>query len=394
MKSDPTKINLDWYDYDVEEELIIQKLISKLNKLWITIWSKKFWIIGWAMVASSLFFTKAIFENPTYEAILTFMVEEEEGRGIGNIASVLGQFGLGGGAGKDQNLEKITSLTRTRKILHPVLLERMVVDGKLDFIANHIINIYELQDNWKKDTLLSEFYFVNDDFSSFSKKENLALNIVYNLVAGNEKKGTKGLLKSGFSIETNFLFINITAINESLAIKMTESIYEKLSAFYIEESIKNPKQTFDILVQRTDSILVELTNTQKKLAYLEAKNTARVTHDDRIRKKILSRDLQILSIMYGEVLKTKETSDFILKNETPFFQTIDEPFSPITPEESSKLLALLLGGILGGFLSTAFFISKEIYYSKFKKQLVQQEMVDIELPKKKYPASKNGVLTS
>ena len=351
------------YEYKEEEERILRKLISKLNKIWRIIWNKKLWILGWAFVGASLFLVKTSFEDVTYEAILTFMIEEEDGGGLGGIASVLGQFGLGAVAGEDQNLEKITTLARTRKILHPVLLEKASIDGTFDFIANHIINIYELQEDWENDTLLNGLYFTHSDFSSFTKREKSGLKKVYDIMAGNEKHNLEGILKSGFSIETNILYINTTAINESLAIHLTESIYEKLSAFYIEETIKNPKQTFDILVQRTDSILLNLTNTQKKLAYLEAKSTERVTHDDRIRKKILSRDLQVLTLMYGEVLKTKETSGFILKNETPFFQVIDEPFSPIEPEEASLLLALFLGGILGGFLATAFFVARAIYSS-------------------------------
>lgn len=362
MENNQTPTYPDRYDYEAEEERILRKLVAKLNKIRGIIWLKKYWIIGSAIAMASLFLAVAFFKDPTYEAILTYMIEEEDAGSLGSIASVLGQFGLGGVAGgEDQNLEKISTLAQSRKILHPVLLEQHTLDGTVDFIANHIINIYELQEKWENDTLLNSFYFTHADFDSFTKKERLGLKKVYDVIVGNEKAGIDPIMKTGFAVETKILYINITALNESLAIHLTESIYDKLSKFYIEETTKNPKQTFDIISQRADSILLSLTDTQKKLAYLEAKSTERVTHDDRIRKKILSRDLQILTLMYGEVIKTKETSGFLLKNETPFFQVLDEPFSPIEPEEPSFLLALLLGSVLGGGVATTFFVSRAIY---------------------------------
>lgn len=351
----------DRYDYDYEEELILKKLLVKLNKLWHILWINKSWILLGAIVLAALASIKTVLSNPTYEATISFMVEEEEAGSIGNIASILGQFGLGGAAGGEQNLEKITTLAASRKIMHQVLLEKLEVDGKIDFVANHIINIYELRKKWEKDTLLNELSFIHNDFYSFNKKEKAGLKKIFNLVVGNDKQSLQGIMKTGFAKETGILFITIIAINESLAIQLTKSIYNNLSVFYIEESIENPKQTFEILTQRTDSLLTALTSTQKKLAYLEAKSGERVTHDDRILKKILFRDLQVQTIMYGEVLKTKETSGFLLSSETPFFQVIDEPFSPIAPDKPSLLLAIIIGSCLGGFLTAAFSVSRTIY---------------------------------
>ena len=49
--------------------------------------------------------------------------------------------------------------------------------------------------------------------------------------------------------------------------------------------------------------------------------------------------------------KNKETAEFILNNETPFFQIVDEPFKPLTKLESSILLQLIVGGLAGAILS-------------------------------------------
>ena len=62
--------------------------------------------------------------------------------------------------------------------------------------------------------------------------------------------------------------------------------------------------------------------------------------------------------MYGESIKNLEIADFSLKNKTPFIQIIDRPFAPLTPIFKSKLMAIIKGGFLGGFLGITFLLQE------------------------------------
>ena len=67
--------------------------------------------------------------------------------------------------------------------------------------------------------------------------------------------------------------------------------------------------------------------------------------------------------MYAEVIKNKETSDFILKSETPYFQKLDEPRLPIEEDKGFGLIVMMiLGMIAGGFVFSGFVIGRILWH--------------------------------
>jgi uncharacterized protein involved in exopolysaccharide biosynthesis len=62
----------------------------------------------------------------------------------------------------------------------------------------------------------------------------------------------------------------------------------------------------------------------------------------------------MLAIMYSEAIKNAEVADFAMKSKVPFVQSIDIPFSPLTPTRPSLLLNLVIGTSIGLFISIIF----------------------------------------
>ena len=65
------------------------------------------------------------------------------------------------------------------------------------------------------------------------------------------------------------------------------------------------------------------------------------------------RDVEMLNLMYAEVLKNMEIAKFNLESQTPMLQLVDVPTYPLTMVKASKILYTLVGGILmavSGFL--------------------------------------------
>ena len=165
------------------DEITLKELILKVREYWREVWKNRFLVLLISALFASIFLWRAWIAPVVYLAELTFMVNEDEGGGLGGVASILGQFGLGGGSSGKFNLDKILELSRSRKIVSQVLFEEIEVDGKVDYIANHIIDEYAFHEDWEDDTKgLKDFYFINGEFEEFGRVENRALKLVYTKV--------------------------------------------------------------------------------------------------------------------------------------------------------------------------------------------------------------------
>ena len=90
-------------------------------------------------------------------------------------------------------------------------------------------------------------------------------------------------------------------------------------------------------------------------------NSGLVTRAAKLKIDRLDREVRLLSIAYGQVVENTERAEFSLKNAMPFFQVVDEPLMPLDPKKESKFRAIIIGGILGGFLACLFVIGRKVF---------------------------------
>jgi uncharacterized protein involved in exopolysaccharide biosynthesis len=80
-------------------------------------------------------------------------------------------------------------------------------------------------------------------------------------------------------------------------------------------------------------------------------------------------DVQVNGQLYGELLKQLELSKIGLRRETPFIQIIDTPRFPLEKKKLGRLLAGLIFGFIGTFLTVIFLIIRftaKQYWEKIK----------------------------
>lgn len=349
------------HPYYQDDEITLRELILKLQEYWQYLWARKWPFIGAGLLMAVVFVGRAYLQPTTYTATLTFMVNEDEGSGLGGAAAILGQFGLGGGAASEYNLDKIVSLARSRRIVQQALFEPASIDGQTDYLANHIIRIYDWHEAWEEDTLLQGFFFTYDSIPAFTRSEGRALQSIYGQVVGNPAEGVEGLFSASYEEETGILSLKVVSEQEELSIALTEVLYDKLSAFYIQQSTEKQQVTVTNLQERADSVQQVLEQTEYQLAQLRDNSQGFQLSKDQLRQQRLSREVQVLSILLGEIIKNLSTSEFILKSATPFFQVVDTPLAPIKPAPKGYLKQAVIGGLLGGFLVVMFFIGQKIY---------------------------------
>ena len=339
---------------NAEPELSLKEIIAIIRQYYSE--AKRSWkiLVFFIVLSSAGFIADAWLTKPVYPATLTFMVREDSKNGLSGVAGLLGQFGLGGGASSEYNMDKIVELAKSRHIVQAALFDSVSINGKNDFLANHVIDLYDLHYDWRKDTLLRDFRFTRSDIDHFARRENKALKALHTYMLLDKK----AFISASYSKQTSIISLQVSARNESLSILLSEAIYRQLSAFYIEQSTAQSRQTVRNLELRTDSIRSVLTGFERNLARTEDRNMGLIFKEDKVPQKRLGTDVQILNLMYAEAIKNLETASFLLKNATPIFMEIDRPLAPIKPIGASKKWALLFGVLLGAGISLLYIFGK------------------------------------
>jgi|GEM_PF-406455 len=312
----------------------------------------------------------------SYSENLTFMMDESKKKGGFNPADILGGI-FGGGTSSGDNLGKILQLFESKKIVHNTLFDSVSLDGKKDFLANHFLDYYDIsflvkdykwpfipvyKVAWPKVLLdHQDFRFDNDDLDNFSNRENQFLRLLYEKINGNPIAGIPPALNSQLNEETGIMAIRMTTQHADLTLGVLNNVYKQLSSFFIEKSVEKQKKTYRIMEFKRDSVLAELKGAEYSLADFKDSNRNLVTVKGYLRQIRLERQAAILNVMYAEVVKQLEATDFALRNMTPVVQVIDLPRSPIVPTIVSWKRAFTTAFIMGSIIAIVFFIVKKIY---------------------------------
>jgi len=349
-----------------EDEISFKDLFVILKGYIDELYQKKYWIILLSILLAGMFLAKAIFTEPVYNARINFMINQEgDNKGAGGVVGLIGSF-IGGGSSGEFNIEKILELTRSRTIVQSVIFEKKKIDGKEDFVANHIIKICEYAEDLENSSFeLKDFTFSHGNVDSFTTSEGWVLKFLVSKIAGNVDEGISGLLSSTHGEETSILEFSFASPSEELSIIMANEFYEKISEFYVLQATERQVQTHDILVAKVDSLQSLLSAKQYQL--LQYEDTYRnVALKKYTGKKIkLQQDVQILILALGKALENREVADFSLRNATPFFREIDRPLSPILPVVPNKIFNILIGAILGLVLGILWFGGRKLYSDLF-----------------------------
>ena len=142
------KINIE-VDSEKDETSILDVLKDSIRIFWeITRLALRFWFLLPIFPFLFIFAAYKYTENfeTTFSAKLTFMINQEanDPSAVGAISS--GQIGLGSGGLSPLtfNPEKIRQLSRTNKLITSTLFQKVIIDGKEDYLINHFITIKKL----------------------------------------------------------------------------------------------------------------------------------------------------------------------------------------------------------------------------------------------------------
>ena len=150
-------------------------------------WRKKFKIIAFTIIFGLLGSVYAYFKKETYEAHLTFVIDEsQESGGMGAISGMASQFGfnLGGASSGTFSQTNIQEIITSRRVVEEALLKRGIIDGEEDLLINHHIAFNDLRKKWKG-TNIENLYFTTNREEFTLQHDSIIGLAFFNLTNGN-----------------------------------------------------------------------------------------------------------------------------------------------------------------------------------------------------------------
>ena len=352
---------------DHNRDFSLKELILQTQAYIAEFWKYKLRIILAGILVAVVLCILNLNNPPQYKADLTFMLNEDARQSFGGLSSILGQFGFGLGQ-TESNLDKIVELSRSRNIAERTLFTHTDLNGKSDFLANHLISNFESEDKWQRKGLLGssegelnleDFRFTSADTKAFGVLDNKALKRLHKLLVGSNQNDPAFL--SDYSEITGIMELSITTADQDLSILFANTFFDKLSTYYVEKAIEKQEYEYNIIKSKYDSIITRLSSVQYQLADFQDRYQNLFRQQDKLREKQLRTEEQKLLIMSGEAEKQVQIASIALENRTPFIQLIDEPIPPIKNSAKSLIYFGVLGFIVGVFTSLVFLFIRKSY---------------------------------
>ncbi|HMS68990.1 MAG TPA: hypothetical protein PKD18_12670 [Saprospiraceae bacterium] len=341
--------------YIPDDEITLKELILKIKEYWYEVW-RNWWLVGLVAAPVIAFFLYKHYNTiPLYNANVRYVVEGSGGGG--GISGLLGQFGIR--RDSKVNPYKIQEVARSKNILRKVLFSK--VDD--DFIANQLLEIYKYDESWAKgkDKSMVGFRFKNGDFKRNDTLDNKIFMSLVGRMIGSEENRKNIILNIGFEEDSGVYTHSISTPSEALSLNIMDSHYEAVRVFFEEEAIFSQASTVQILKIKADSLQMLINSKSYAAANIQDKSFGLVSAAPAVKGERLQREVSVLSLALAEVIKSYEIADINLRDIKPSFLQIDMSLPPIKATESSLLISIVKGGLLGFLLAVSFVIARKIF---------------------------------
>lgn len=332
-------------------------LVNTLQEIGSLLWSKRRMLVLGFVAGAILGITYTFIAKPKFKSNLIFLINDNKSGMSSPLSMLAGQFGLPSSS-PSATEDRIMFLYGSNKILGGALLSKFENGVTL---ADSIIHFYSWNEGWGEDSILSRFSnFNKTNPEQLTKYEQAAMNVVIKFLQTTKrlnvdsyKKKASGLVGSQNS---GVMAISFEFPSEAICKELPAAIYAELSKFYSLAVTQNLQQNFDALQFRADSLESVLRDLEYRTAGALDQSFNVNKYIGRVEEERLKRDLQIVELMYAEVIKNRELAKFTLNQEKPVFYLIDKPAYPLEQVERSKLVFGVAGGMAFLFLGLFVFI--------------------------------------
>lgn len=343
----------------LNDEISLKELIEKGKEWFSYLLSQWKIIVLTGIIGAGLGLAYSISKKPVYTATLSFVLEGEQSGGVG-LGSLASSFGidLGGGGGSVFTGSNLTELFKSRSMVEQTLLRPVTSNGKIISLAELFIQNENWRDKWNDNPKLKDLQFLpNVKRKYFTRVHDSIMGVMY------ENLSKEGLTVAQKDKKVSIISIDMVSTNELFAKYFCEALAVEVSDFYVTSKSKKARMNMDILERQTDSIRRELNGAITGVAVAND-NTFMLNPALNVRRAPSARrqvDVQANTTILTELVKQTELAKVTLRKETPLIQVIDSPILPLKKEKVSRLKAIILGGIVAGFISLLFLSFKKFF---------------------------------
>lgn len=341
-------------------EITLKEFILNIKK-WIRyLISKWYVILILTLMGAACGFFYANYKKPNYTATTTFVLESgEQSGGMGQYASMAALVGIdigGKGDGIFQG-DNLLELYKSRKMIEATLLTSSVSDTT-KFLIDMYLDIVGAKEEWrKKNPNLLKISFKHTDPLLVRSKDSVIQAVVndinkYNLnVAKLDKK-------------LSIIKVEVKSHNEIFSKEFNDAIVNQVNTFYVKTKTKKSLDNIEILQHKTDSVRAVM-NGSISIAASTVDATPNLNPTRQAQRLIPTQRSQFSAetnkVILGQLVQNLEMSKMALMKEAPLIQVIDSPIFPLKKEKLSKIIGVIVGGFIFGFLTFIVLIFAKLF---------------------------------
>ncbi|HTJ10950.1 MAG TPA: hypothetical protein VL547_02935 [Dinghuibacter sp.] len=326
-------------------EITLKEVLQKARGFWRYLLSRWVIIVVAGVIGAVAGFLYANFSKPLYMAQTSFVLSAGS-KGAGGLASLAGQFGLDIGGGDDDAFtgDNILELFKSELIIKRALFRPLPDSGGV--LINRVIDKAGFQKSWSGNDYLKRWIPFPDSASMVSPVQDSLVSAIRDF-----------LLKKWLEVgrpdkKLSFYKVSTHSPDPIVSDYLTRYIVDEASQLYIETKTRSARTNLEMLQYEADSLRDRLNSRIYSMAETTDQtfnlNPALQTHRVSIQQNQVAG--QALGAAYSEVMKDLEIAKITLQKDKPLFQIIDEPHLPLVKDKASRLIGLVLGGLIAGFL--------------------------------------------
>jgi len=245
-------------------------------------------------------------------------------------------------------------------LVQKALLNGYIQDGRPKSLADQLLEMTDINQKLiKKGIWIGEALFqVNADPNQFNLQKDSIISVLYEMITS-----SSGILSvAQIDKKVSIISVEVNSKNEQFSKYFAESIVKEVADFYVETKSKKARNNVAILQRQADSIRNELNLAITGVA-VTSDNTFNLNpalNVNRIPSTKKQIDVQANTAILTQLVTNLEMAKVTLLRETPLIQIIDRPTLPLKKDKPGKEKSLLIGGILAGFLTALYLISRKL----------------------------------
>jgi hypothetical protein len=336
------------------DEISIKELIQKGGEI-ISYLKTQWWklmLLGLLGGVAGFFYAK--FSKPKYTAKLTFALAES-GDKMGGIGSIASQFGvdlMGGGSAGAFSGDNLLELMKSRLLVEKTLLTPVDSAGKSKLLVNQYIdfNRPKKPKPRESDDPIPVYFNGKEEKQGYSlAQDSFLAKVAIELVK-------KNLQVTKVDKKLAIVSVSFTGEDQWFAKNFTQILTQNVTEFYVETKTGQMRKNVKMMEHKVDSVKQALGQAMYGVASQVDGNQFLVRGVAKVPQAKKQLEIQVLSTMYGELIKNLELSRTMMAKDQPLIQLIDQPRFPLEKKKNSKMISAIGGSFLTFFLAVVYLL--------------------------------------